>query len=129
MVPEIVSFEDVEMIRDGGSYAAKFSTVSGGRYILFFPIRLADDGAFFEPRQHTFPLIIDCDPAKRPAGSSELVGPAKATTWEYARTLIGQLMTMKSDFRDHTRSRFFEEWSQEMAEIASLDGGPMRHSK
>ena len=44
MLLGVRKFIDIEMIRDGGSFALDFETGEGNRYILFIKIRLAECG-------------------------------------------------------------------------------------
>lgn len=94
MLPPLTRAVDVELIRDGGSYAATFSDKDGGRYILFTRIKQVDRGQNmkeiigYEP-----PILIDCNPAKRPEDTDgqvygELSGPATDVTWAEARTMM-----------------------------------------
>lgn len=129
MLPKVIKTENVEMIRDGGSFAATFSDVSGHRYILFFPIKHGERGEFLEPRQHTVPVIIDCDPSKRPANTdgvfySELGGPATPISWESARSLLSDIAAKRPENDSPRRSLFFEEWLREMIGVASREGAP-----
>jgi hypothetical protein len=103
MLPMTSKLFDVEMIRDGGSLAVTFGSDDGNRYILFFPIQIVDRGAPAEQGTivkerlgYEQPIIIDCDPAKRPPDTdnvihSELAGPKVSVTWSDARVLIGNI--------------------------------------
>ena len=124
MIPEVSHLENVEMIRDGGSFAATFSNSAGERLILFFPIKHTESGGFFEPRQHLSPVIIDCDPLKRPEGHSEWSGPTSPISWDEARSLLANLAANKHSQGEMRRSLYFEEWFQNMADIAKRDGAP-----
>ena len=106
---DVNKFINVEMIRDGGSFACKFEGRKGNQYILFTKIRFANIGA---PRknQHGYsqekeiagyekPIIVDCDPAKRPVDTntriySELCGPAGRVSWRQARQIIRKAGTL-----------------------------------
>ncbi len=64
----------IEMIRDGGSLAAKFTCVDNASYILFLKLRMEDRGCpaikgKFEVTVkanlgYELPVIIDCDPTR-----------------------------------------------------------------
>jgi len=125
MLPKVSQTEDVEMIRDGGSFAATFSDGSGHRYILFFQIKYGERGA---PRQHLPPVIIDCDPSRRPANTdrifySELGGPATPICWSDARNLLEEIAANKPTEGSPGRSLHFEEWLLEMMDVATREGG------
>ena len=93
-LPNLSRALDVEMIRDGGSLAATFGDEHGRRYILFSQIKVIDrDHLTRERIGYDLPVLIDCDPAKRPQDTdriahSELSVPASPITWEQARTLM-----------------------------------------
>ena len=111
------------MIRDGGSWAATFSDISSHRYILFFKIRHTQQGGFYTPKQHLSPpFIIDCDPKVRPENYSELAGPRTPISWESAREILRNIQEEKSDLLRPERSFHFEEWLQEMIEVANREG-------
>src|SRR5215472_18003867 len=91
MLLDVHKFICVEMMRDGGSFALKFESCDGNQYVLFTKIRFTNVGPPIED-QHGYhqekeiagydePVIIDCDPAKRPQDTkgrihSDLSGPA-----------------------------------------------------
>ena len=61
VVPAVRETLDIEMIRDGGSLAAKFSGMDGGEYILFVPIHLElVDSIAFKRVGYRPPQLIDC---------------------------------------------------------------------
>ena len=94
MLPKLIVAVDVEMIRDGGSYAATFDDKDGGRYILFTRIKQIDlDQDMKKIIGYEPPILIDCNPAKRPQDTDERVygelsGPATDVTWAEARTIM-----------------------------------------
>lgn len=124
MVPDVDLVDNVEMIRDGGSLAATFLDRSNRRFTLFFPIKHTKSGGLFEPKQHLSPVIIDCDPSKRPTNHSEFSGPVTDISWEDARVILKDLDANKSKSTESRRSIFFEEWLQEMIETANRSGAP-----
>ncbi len=102
MVPTVKALLDVETIRDGGSLAAFFLDDEGQKWILFLGVDLRfhqgsnDNEGWVERMGFKQPLLIDADPAKRPADThyvshSELSGPASPLAWEDAKALVGQL--------------------------------------
>jgi hypothetical protein len=106
---DVHKFINVEMIRDGGSFACKLEGRAGIQYILFTKIRFANVGApkkeqrgYSQEREivgYEKPLIIDCDPTKRPADTknriySELCGPAGRVSWRHASRIIGKVGTL-----------------------------------
>ena len=124
-LPGVYRAEDVEMIRDGGSWAATFSDSSNRRYILFFKIRHTEQGGFYTPKQHLSPpFIIDCDPTLRPENASELAGPRTSLSWEGAREILRNIRAEKLDLTRPRRSLYYDEWLQEMIEVANRDGAP-----
>jgi hypothetical protein len=100
---------EVETIRDGGSLAAGFLDERGSKWILFLKIDLADHGSEIERRGFKDPMLIDADPAKRPANTknriySELSGPAHPLTWEEAQALVAQIADLPADLTEWGRS-------------------------
>ncbi len=95
MLPKVSQTEDVEMIRDGGSFAATFLDSTGHRYVLFVPVKYTEQGGLFAPPQHLAPVIIDGDPSKRPASYGVLSGPRTPISWEDARNLLGDVAANK----------------------------------
>src|SRR5271163_4697598 len=90
MLPAVRKVEGVERIRDGGSLAATFGSDESSRYILFVPFR--HDGQ----AGYDLPVLIDCDPAKRPPDTervrySELGGPYVSISWSQARVLLDEI--------------------------------------
>jgi len=124
MLPPLTRAVDVELIRDGGSYAATFSDKDGGRYILFTRIKQVDRGQNmkeiigYEP-----PILIDCNPTKRPQETdgrvySELSGPATAVTWAEARTI----MALTKGFAERL-DEWHRKWLDQMNHVVTSDGG------
>ena len=111
------------MIRDGGSYAATFHDEDGCQYILFVRIELSDrDDATKEIIGYGSPVLIDCDPAKRPKNTdkrvhSALSGPATAITWAEARTMMALAKELASGL-DEGRL----EWLNQMSHVMTSDG-------
>src|SRR3990167_4994040 len=125
MLPKVSQTEDVEMIRDGGSFAATFLDPSGHRYVLFLEIKYTEQGGLLAPTQHLAPVIIDGDPSKRPANSSDLSGPQTPISWEQARNLLSDVTANKPSEGEPRRSLFFEAWLREMTEAANREGAPV----
>lgn len=83
MLLKVRKFIDIEKIRDGASFALDFQSCEGNRYILFIKIRLAkcgpaktDQGGIHQESQlegYDAPVIIDCDPAKRPRNTEKVI--------------------------------------------------------
>jgi hypothetical protein len=131
MLPNVCKILDVEMIRDGGSLAAKFESYTGGQYILFFQIHVVDRGPFEkEQLGYREPVIIDCDPRKRPPNSStvhysELSGPSIPISWNEARNIVGQIERLAQELSPQRA-----EWLHEMIFACANDGhlppGPSR---
>jgi hypothetical protein len=94
--PKICKALGVEMIRDGGSLSASFADESGGRHILITKIKIVDRDKLTKERVgYEPPLLIDCDPTKRPQDTAqkhygELSGPTIPVTWAQARSLMAQ---------------------------------------
>jgi len=71
MLPDVRRFISVEMIRDGGSFAAKFESGDGNQYILFAQVHFADVGppkkdehGYHQERElvgYDEPVIINCN--------------------------------------------------------------------
>lgn len=124
MLPPLTRAVDVEMIRDGGSYAATFSDEDGGRYILFVRIKHIDsDGTTKERIGYESPVLIDCNPAKRPKNSdtrvySALSGPATAITWAEARIMMALAKDLVPGLDEWRRK-----WLDQMNHVLASDGG------
>lgn len=129
---DVHKFINVEMIRDGGSFACKFEGPDGNQYILFTKIRFANVGARKKEQRgysqekeivgYDKPVIIDCDPAKRPADTktriySELCGPAGRVSWRQARQIIGKAGTLA-----HGLSPLEADWLKRMTAIVEGSG-------
>ena len=68
------------------------------------------------------PVIIDCDPAKRPADTktriySELHGPARRVSWRQARQIIGKAGTLAQGLNP-----IRADWFKRMTAIVEGDG-------
>ena len=131
---DVHKFISIEMIRDGGSFAFKFEDSEGNQYILFTKIRLADVGppqkdqrGYSQEREvvgYDKPVIIDCDPAKRPQDTqtriySELCGPASRVPWKHARQIIGKAGQLAQGL-----SPIEEDWLKHITAIVEGDGHP-----
>lgn len=123
MLPTLTRAVDIEMIRDGGSYAATFGDEDGGRYILFTRIKHSDRGETTKERiGYESPVLIDCDPAKRSKNTdthvySEISGPATAITWAEARTMM-ELARGLAPRLDEWRRK----WLDQMTQVVASDG-------
>lgn len=124
MLPTLTEAINVEMIRDGGSYAATFGDKDGGRYILFTRIKNIDrDETTRERIGYEPPILIDCDPTKRPPDTdkvvySELGGPAIAITWAEARTIMALAEGLAKGLDEWRRK-----WLDQMNHVVTSDGG------
>ena len=134
MLPDVRRFISVEMIRDGGSFAAEFESSDGNQYILFTKVRFADVGpptkdehGYHQKREvvgYDEPVIIDCDPAKRPQDSekvrySALSGPASRVPWDQARKIIDKIGNLV-----HGLSPIQAGWLKEMTAVVVSEGHP-----
>lgn len=134
MLLEVRKFVNIEMIRDGGSFALKFESLDGNQYILFTQIRFANVGAA-KKGQHGYsqereivsyenPVIIDCGPAKRLQNTttriySELSGPASRVSWHQAQQVISKAGALAKDLNP-TQA----DWLKQMTAILEGDGHP-----
>ena len=127
-------FISVEMIRDGGSFALEFENCDGNRYVLFVKIRLAECGLAMEDQHgihqerelegYDAPLIIDCDPAKRPQNTdkvlySVLCGPQSPVTWDQARQIVGEAVRLAQSLSPRDADCL-----KQMSAIVEGDGEP-----
>jgi hypothetical protein len=131
---DVRKFISVEMLRDGGSFALKFEGREGNEYMLFTKIRFADVGPPQED-QHGYsqekeivgyenPVIIDCDPAKRPQNTTgriygDLNGPATRVHWDQARQIVSEAATLAQGL-----SPIHSDWLKRMTAIVEGDGHP-----
>jgi len=116
MLPAVRKVEGVERIRDGGSLAAKFWSDGGNRYILFVPFRREG------PTSYDRPVLIDCDPAKRPQDTervrySELGGPYVSISWSQASGLLDEVLKAIGPM-----DRFQTHALQKMIDVVHRDG-------
>ncbi len=94
MLPALTRAVEVEMIRDGGSYAATFCDEEGARHILFTRIKHIDRSETTKEKiGYEQPILIDCNPTKRPPNTDtgiygDLSGPSLAITWAEARAIM-----------------------------------------
>jgi hypothetical protein len=134
MLLTVRKFISVEMIRDGGSFALEFESCDGNRYILFIKIRLAECGPAKEDQHrmhqerelegYDAPIIIDCDPAKRPQNTDHIVysvlcGPQSPITWDQARQIMGEAARLAQSL-----SAWGADWLQKMRAIVESNGEP-----
>ena len=139
MLPDVRRFISVEMIRDGGSFAAKFESGDGNQYILFAQVHFADVGlpkkdehGYHQERElvvYDEPVIIDCDPSKRPQDTekvrySELSGPASRVPWDQARKIISKIGDLAQDL-----SPIAAGWLRQMTAVVEGEGHPPPGSK
>ena len=139
MMPDVGRFISVEMIRDGGSFALKFEDRDGNQYILFTQIQFADVGPEKEDQRghsqareivgYENPVIIDCDPAKRPQNTKtriygELCGPASRVSWDQARTIVGKIGDLAQRLDPIEAG-----WLKQMTAILESEGHPPPGSK
>jgi hypothetical protein len=132
-------FISVEMIRDGGSFAAEFESADGNRYILFTKIRLVDCGPAKKDERGYLqenelvgyhpPVIIDCDSAKRPPDTdtvkySDMSGPKSPITWDQARNIIGEVAKLAQSL-----GPVQADCLRQMVAVIQGDGHPPRGSK
>jgi len=139
MLDEVRRLIDVEMIRDGGSFAARFESSDGAQYILFTKIRLAgvgppqkDEHGYHQDMEligYDEPIIIDCDPAKRPQDTenlrhSVLSGPASRVPWDQALKIIAKIGDLAQGL-DSTQAK----WLKQMTAVVEGKGHPPPASK
>lgn len=125
MLPAVRKVEDVELIRDGGSFAATFESDGGERYILF--VEIDPEISILRDRKlarYNEPVLIDCDPAKRPQNTttvfySELGGPSVPISWSEARSLIAEISKCAGSAIAMNNQRLLE-----MIDVISRDGRP-----
>jgi len=127
MLPAVRKVEDVELVRDGGSFAARFETDGGARYILFVEI----DREIFTLRDRKLaryhdPILIDGDPAKRPPDTAtvrytELGGPSIPVSWAEARSLMAEI-SKQAELTSTTHHG----WLLEMVEVIFREGRPVQ---
>jgi len=122
MLPHVTGLTHVEMIRDGGSFAATFDS-DGSRYILFIPICIVDhEPPMKERAAYGEPILIDANPAKRPADTataiySELCGPHVALSWDQA----GDILTAAANHAARLRP-INAEWLKQMIRVVAGKG-------
>ena len=120
MFPSVCRLDTVEMIRDGASLAAAFEDECGARYILFIPIRTVNDGDRWRRLRYDPPILIDCDPKKRPADTervrySELCGPT--VSWTEARVMVDAIARLSDGLDSFGRHRL-----SQMTYVATTEG-------
>ena len=129
MLPAVRNVEDVELVRDGGSLAATFESDDGARFILFVEV----DREIFLLRDRKLaryhePVLIDCDPAKRPPDTAtvrytELGGPSVPISWSEARSLLGEI-SKHAQLATPIRTG----WLLEMVDVVARGGRPKKSS-
>jgi hypothetical protein len=139
MLPDVRRFISVEMIRDGGSFAAEFESSDGNRYILFTRVHFVnvdppkkDEHGYHQAMElvgYDEPVLIDCDPSKRPLDTekvcySELSGPASRVAWDQARQIIGKIGDLAQGL-----SPIQAGWLKEMTAVVEGEGHPPPGSK
>jgi hypothetical protein len=126
MVPAVHRVISVEKIRDGGSLAARF-TSDGSAYILFVKLRSVFHGPPGSPAQverlgFDRPVLIDCDPKKRPADTDQVIhsvlsGPSFPVSWREARELLCAISGLSGGL-----NRIESDWLREMVNAVSHEG-------
>jgi hypothetical protein len=139
MLPKVRKFISIEMIRDGGSFALKFESGDGNQYILFTKVRFSDVGPVKKDQHgdqqekelvgYDEPVIIDCDPAKRPQDAekvrySELCGPESRVSWHQAREIIAKVGGLVPGL-----SPIQADWLNQMTAVVQSSGNPPPGSK
>jgi hypothetical protein len=113
------------MIRDGGSLAATFRSDRDGDYTLFLPIDcVVHDAINVERRGYRLPVLIDREPALRPADTekvrhSALGGPASTLAWEDAHALITAIKPLADEL-----PQLLQRWL-EMMDFVTGSGGSL----
>jgi len=124
MLPALTRAVEVEMIRDGGSYAATFCDEEGGRYILFTRIKRIDHSETTKERiGYEQPILIDCNPTKRPPNTDtriygDLSGPSTAISWAEARAFMALTMGLAEGL-----DAWRQKWLDQMNHVVANDGG------
>jgi hypothetical protein len=139
MLLNVHKFVSVEMIRDGGSFAAEFESPDGNRYMLFTKIQLVDCGpeekgerGYRQEKElvgYVEPVIVDCDPAKRPPNTATRIygafsGPRTAITWDQARHIIDEVARLAPSLGPIQAG-----WLQQMVAVIHGNGHPPPGSK
>ena len=134
MLPNVRKFISIEMIRDGGSFALRFENGDGNQYILFTKIRFSDLGPAKKDQHghqqetelvgYDEPIIIDCDPAKRPQDTekvrhSELCGPVSRVSWHQARQIIAEIGDLARGL-----SPIQTDWLNQITAVVQGEGHP-----
>lgn len=127
MLPAVRKVEDVELIRDGGSFAATFESDGGERYTLL--VEIDPEISILRDRKlarYNEPVLIDCDPAKRPQNTAtvrytELGGPSIPVSWAEA-----YILTTAISKQAKLASPIHHGWMLEMVDVVSREGKPIR---
>jgi len=135
MLPHVKKVVSIEMIRDGGSYAAKFESDGGDSHMLFTEIEFVDcgqeqkddHGIISQERElvgFRQPVLFDCDPAKRPQNTKTAIyncfsGPNRSITWNQARQIMGEVANLAQDLSSSSA-----EWLRQMMAVIEEDGCP-----
>jgi hypothetical protein len=128
MLPAVRNVEGVELIREGGSLAAKFESDGGYRYVLFVRIQHLVGGVPLPDRKLAHdhqPILIDCDPAKRPPNTAtvlygELGGPSISISWGQAQGLMATI----AEYAERASPRHTE-LLLDMIDVVSRRGRPV----
>jgi hypothetical protein len=122
MIPSVCRLDRVEMLRDGGSLTAIFENERAARYILLIPIHMAKEGAEWKRLGYRSPVLIDCDPKKRPPNTdrvlySELCGPDTPVSWAEARTVVEAITRLAGQLGSLERH-----WLSQMTSVVATEG-------
>lgn len=90
------------------------------------PVKTDQNGVHQEMKLEGYdaPVIIDCDPAKRPQNTdkvfySVLCGPKSPVTWQQARQIVGEAARLAPSM-----SQWRADWMKQMTAIVQGDGEP-----
>ncbi|MGF6227695.1 hypothetical protein QFZ27_001650 [Inquilinus ginsengisoli] len=125
MIPSVHAPVSIEMIRDGGSLTATFTSDEGKRFILFIGINTRKiDEAHRENLGYHSPIVIDADPSKRLPDTdsvvySELGGPSVPISWSEARSILVQVSRLIGEL-----TPWQEKWLHKMRDVVNFDGAP-----
>ncbi len=134
VLPHVRKVVSVEMIRDGGSYAATFESDGGDSYMLFIEIEFVNCGPEQKDERgirqekelagFRQPVLFDCDPANRPPNTKtdfygRFSGPNRSITWDQARQIMDEVANLAQKL-----TPIRAEWLQQMLAIMAEDGCP-----
>jgi hypothetical protein len=129
LLPTVHRIIKVELIRDGGSLAAMFEADGGGEYTLFMRIKVAASGSpTVERLGYHEPILIDCDPTKRPPDTDKVIhsplgGPSVSVSWNDARALLHAISNLARGLSRH-RSDLLAEMESIVAAEGRLPSRP-----